>query len=128
MAMVEPCSNSPTAPPSHPASRSAVAARTVGSAGTVSVLAVTMAPSAKPTRSVKVPPMSIPTRLMIGRHSSQRHRNELVVVDRLGVGDRGQDAQFLERCADHVDRFRIPGAVGGEACHLGVVDLLDDAL
>src|ERR1700692_1122233 len=102
MAMVEPCSNSPIAATSHPASRSAVAAPTVGSAGTVSVLAVTMMPSATPTRSVKVPPMSIPTMLMRWRHPSEPHRDELVVVEHLGVGNRRQDAQFLERGADHV--------------------------
>src|SRR5271169_2414210 len=128
MAMVEPCSNSPTAATSHPASRSAVAAPTVGSAGTVSVLAVTMAPSATPTRSVKVPPMSMPTMLMDWQRSSEPHRDELVVVQRLGVGHGRQGPQFLERSADHVDRLRIPGAVRGEAGNLGVVDLLDDAL
>src|SRR5271170_7190038 len=103
MAMVEPCSNSPTAATSQPASRNAVAALTVGSAGTVSVLAVTMAPSAKPTRSVKVPPMSMPTMLMTAQSSSETHRNEGVVVERLGVGDRRQRADLLERGADHVD-------------------------
>src|SRR5450631_3790129 len=128
MAMVEPCSSSPTEATSHPASRSAVAAPTVGSAGTVSVLAVKMAPSVKPTRSVKVPPMSMPTTLMTCRRSLQRHRDELVVVERLGVGDRGQDAQLLERRPDHVDGFGIPRAVRGKAGHLGVVDLLHHAL
>src|SRR5271163_3644736 len=122
MAMVEPCSNSPTAATSHPASRSAVAAPTVGSAGTVSVLAVMMAPSATPTRSVKVPPMSMPTMLMDCRHSSKPHRDELVGVECLGVGHGGQGAQFLERGPDDVDRLRIPGAVRGEARDLRVVD------
>src|SRR6516164_3556450 len=51
-----------------------------------------------------------PARL-IGFHGDplELHRNELVVVDRLGVGDGGQGTQFLERGTDDVDRLRIPG-------------------
>ena len=45
MAMVEPCSSSVMADASQPASRSAAAAPSVGSAGTVKVFAVKMAPS-----------------------------------------------------------------------------------
>ena len=63
IAMVEPCSSSATAATSQLASFSAVAAPCVGSAGTVDVFDATMRPSLKATRSVKVPPISMPTML-----------------------------------------------------------------
>src|ERR1051325_9352780 len=123
IAMVEPCSSSSMAATSQSASARAVAAPSVGSAGTVSVFAVTMAPSWRPTRSVKVPPISMPTMLKV----LELHRHEFVVVERLGVRHVGEDAELLERVADHVDRLRVPGAVGGESRHLRVVDFRDPA-
>src|SRR5215469_13254956 len=109
IAMVEPCSSSSMAATSQPASASAVAAPSVGSAGTVEVFDTTMRPSSMPTRSVKVPPMSMPTML-----TSELHRHELVRVEVLCGRQLGKNPELLERLADHLDRLRIPGAVGGE--------------
>src|SRR3954462_12166857 len=60
--------------------------------------------------------------------TSEFYRHELVVVDHLGVRDEVEDAEILQRIADDVDGFRIPGAVGGEAANLGIVDLGNNAL
>src|SRR5262249_244312 len=76
-------------------------------------------------RSVKVPPMSIPT--MLKTLSSESHRNELVVVDRLRLRHGGEDSELLERMPDHVDRRRAPGAVDRETRDLRVVDFGGDA-
>src|SRR5271166_562115 len=67
MAMVEPCRISESADGLQPAMRSACAAPAVGSTGTVRHFDVTIPPSSKPARSVKVPPISMPT--MLKRHS-----------------------------------------------------------
>ena len=61
MAMVEPWSTSVRPAMSTAASERLSATPAVGSAGTVEVFEVTMRPSMQPTRSVKVPPISMPT-------------------------------------------------------------------
>src|SRR5215467_5550374 len=176
IAMVEPCSSSSMAAMSQPASRSAVAAPSVGSGGTVRVFDATMAPSCKATRSVKVPPMSMPTMLIftsprwgeVGARSapgegnsayrkswspspnplsvgerelsafaaatffqcnttSELHRHELVGIEAARLGNGRENPELLERVADHLDRLRVPGAVGREARHLRVVDFCDHA-
>src|SRR5260221_14663575 len=63
--MVEPCSTSSSAGIRQCARLKLSATPRVGSAGTVEVLEVTMRPSTQPTRSVKVPPISIPTTFII---------------------------------------------------------------
>src|SRR5436190_1984574 len=60
--------------------------------------------------------------------TSELHRHELVVVDRLRLRDEVQDSQVLQRFPDDVDGHRVPRAVGREAADLGVVDLRHDAL
>src|SRR5262245_45834064 len=124
MAMVEPWRSSSIAATSQPAKRNAWEAPSVGSAGTVAHFDVTMAPCRYPTRSVKVPPMSIPT--MLKTLSSESHRDELVVVDRLRLRHGAKDSEFLERMPNHVDRRRAPGAVDREARDLRVVDFRGD--
>src|SRR3954469_8899343 len=59
--MVEPCSTSSSVGLRQPARLKLSATPRVGSDGTVDVFDVTMRPSTQPTRSVKVPPMSMPT-------------------------------------------------------------------
>src|SRR5262245_23488936 len=60
--------------------------------------------------------------------TSDFYRDELVVVDHLRIRDEVEDPKVLERIADHIDRDRIPGAVGREASHLVVIDPRHDAL
>src|SRR5207253_10872651 len=59
--------------------------------------------------------------------SSESYRNELVVVDRLGLRHGAEDSELLERMPDDVDRRRAPGAVAREARDLRVVDFGGDA-
>src|SRR5882672_10818746 len=64
IATVEPCSTSDRLALSTFARSMVLATPCVGSAGTVEALDVTMRPSMQPTRSVKVPPISTPTRFI----------------------------------------------------------------
>src|SRR5882672_6095668 len=64
IATVEPCSTSDKSAASTFARSIVSATPCVGSAGTVEALDVTIRPSMQPTRSVKVPPISMPTRFM----------------------------------------------------------------
>src|SRR5215470_16161545 len=59
--------------------------------------------------------------------TSQVYRDELVVVNDFRLRDEVEDAELLERIADHVDRHRIPRTVVREVADLGVVDLRRDA-
>src|SRR6516225_11856695 len=59
--------------------------------------------------------------------SSESHRNELVVIDRLRLRHGAEDSELLERMPDDVDRRRAPGPVAREAGDLRVVDFGGDA-
>src|ERR1700730_18988744 len=59
--------------------------------------------------------------------SSESYRNELFVVDRLGLRHGAEDSELFERMPDDVDRGRAPGAVDREAGDLRVVDFGGDA-
>src|SRR5262245_29560050 len=59
--------------------------------------------------------------------TSKLHRHELVVVDRARIWQRIEDAEILERFADHFDRHRIPRTVAREAVNLRIVDAVHDA-
>src|SRR5262245_2365787 len=50
-----------------------------------------------------VAPLAFPPTL-----TSELHRHELVVIDRARIRQRIEDAEILERLADHFDRHRIP--------------------
>src|SRR5262245_52264563 len=122
MAMVDPCSTSPSDGTRQWARARLSATPRVGSAGTVDVLAVTMRPSTQPTRSVNVPPMSTPTMFKRTlRRTSESDGNELVGIELLRVRDAVEDAELVERMADDVERRHAPGAVVGEARDLRVV-------
>src|SRR5262249_53637753 len=123
MAMVDPCSTSPSDGMRQWASARLSATPRVGSAGTVDVFDVTMRPSMQPTRSVNVPPMSTPTMFNDCAPVSEPDRNERIDVELPGLRHARKDPEFVERMADHVDRGRIPGAVVREGGDLAVVHL-----
>src|SRR5262245_5241087 len=59
--------------------------------------------------------------------TSELHRHELVVVDRARVRQRVEDAEILERLADHLDRHRVPGAITRKSVDLRIVNPVHDA-
>src|SRR4051794_21425745 len=60
--------------------------------------------------------------------TSELHRDELIVVDRLGIRDKVEDFEILQGMTDDIKRRHVPCAVGREAADLGVIDLRHDAL
>src|SRR5258705_13319814 len=114
IATVEPCSTSDKSAASTFASSIVSATPCVGSAGTVEALDVTIRPSMQPTRSVKVPPISMPTRFIRSPGDSWRSVFPAREAALDGPDDLIQSDRHDGEYADEGKERRRIGCVGGE--------------